>query len=128
MNCPNCGLINPEGAAWCDCGYIFASGQINPELKPPDPRTGWFDRPRSAMWKIGTSVLAVLVALGILAFGIGVSLILGFLLRGGRIHKAVEPGRAVDSRWFEAPPILLGGLLVVAIWFIVGLPAKRRHR
>jgi hypothetical protein len=25
MNCPNCGLINPETALMCDCGYDFPS-------------------------------------------------------------------------------------------------------
>jgi len=28
MNCPRCGLINPPGAGQCDCGYEFATGQI----------------------------------------------------------------------------------------------------
>ena len=28
MKCPNCGLINPESALRCDCGYDFPSGTM----------------------------------------------------------------------------------------------------
>ena len=28
--CPNCGLINPPGAARCDCGYDFAAAAVPP--------------------------------------------------------------------------------------------------
>ncbi len=28
MKCPHCGLINPETALRCDCGYDFATKQI----------------------------------------------------------------------------------------------------
>ena len=28
MNCPNCGLINPETATRCDCGYDFIEKRI----------------------------------------------------------------------------------------------------
>ena len=34
MQCPNCGLINPESAQRCDCGYDFVSKAIKePYLK-----------------------------------------------------------------------------------------------
>jgi hypothetical protein len=26
MKCPVCGLLNPEGSSWCDCGYGFKIG------------------------------------------------------------------------------------------------------
>ena len=33
MRCPNCGLINPESAMRCDCGYDFDSKSMkNPYL------------------------------------------------------------------------------------------------
>jgi len=28
MTCPNCGLINPDTAKWCDCGYDFAAKEV----------------------------------------------------------------------------------------------------
>jgi hypothetical protein len=28
MNCPKCGLINPDSAQRCDCGYDFESGKM----------------------------------------------------------------------------------------------------
>lgn len=31
MNCPNCGLISPEGAPGCECGYDFDAGQMKEE-------------------------------------------------------------------------------------------------
>ena len=35
MKCPNCGLINPESALHCDCGYNFESSRIDEEAKLP---------------------------------------------------------------------------------------------
>ena len=31
MKCPNCGLINPDSALGCDCGYNFEDKKINKE-------------------------------------------------------------------------------------------------
>jgi hypothetical protein len=28
MQCPNCKLVNPPDAMWCDCGYDFNTGQL----------------------------------------------------------------------------------------------------
>ena len=42
MKCPNCGLINPESALHCDCGYNFESSRIDEEAKLPVSKT---DRP-----------------------------------------------------------------------------------
>ena len=28
MKCPHCGLLNPDGSQWCDCGYNFESRSI----------------------------------------------------------------------------------------------------
>jgi hypothetical protein len=36
MECPNCGLLSPEGSTRCDCGYDFQSGTM-----PPRNKTWW---------------------------------------------------------------------------------------
>lgn len=28
VKCPNCGLLNPASAQWCDCGYNFQTGEV----------------------------------------------------------------------------------------------------
>jgi hypothetical protein len=34
MKCPNCGLINPDSALRCDCGYDFNSSKIEKSYIP----------------------------------------------------------------------------------------------
>ena len=36
QNCPNCGLINPENALRCDCGYDFASKTMQESYLSPE--------------------------------------------------------------------------------------------
>ncbi len=31
MKCPNCGLINPDTAYKCDCGYNFETRKVDPK-------------------------------------------------------------------------------------------------
>ena len=35
MKCPNCGLINPDSALRCDCGYDFTAQEIKESYLPP---------------------------------------------------------------------------------------------
>ena len=40
--CPECGLLNPEAALRCDCGYDFPSGIMKePYVKPIPRRSLW---------------------------------------------------------------------------------------
>ena len=39
MKCPNCKLLNPPGAMRCDCGYDFATGEIQPVSGTSRPRS-----------------------------------------------------------------------------------------
>jgi len=43
MKCPNCGLINPESALYCDCGYNFESsvGMAQLHTLPDKAITPW---------------------------------------------------------------------------------------
>ena len=44
MDCPHCGLINPDSAERCDCGYDFRSGEVGESLVPepvPSVVRGW---------------------------------------------------------------------------------------
>jgi len=36
MKCPECGLINPDTALRCDCGYDFATGDLKDSYLPPE--------------------------------------------------------------------------------------------
>ena len=44
MKCPNCGLINPESALNCDCGYNFDYNKIGKEAELSVPKA---DRPNT---------------------------------------------------------------------------------
>lgn len=35
MKCPNCRLINPPSAEYCDCGYRFATGKVDLNVSLP---------------------------------------------------------------------------------------------
>jgi len=37
-DCPECHLVNPNGALRCDCGYDFPSGTIKDSYLPPQER------------------------------------------------------------------------------------------
>lgn len=40
VNCPHCGLINPDSAECCDCGYSFVTRRP-PHGLTVEPRKGW---------------------------------------------------------------------------------------
>ncbi len=55
MNCPQCGLINPESAQRCDCGYDFQSQTVKtPYYQREGPRP---NRWGSCLWWIPASLL-----------------------------------------------------------------------
>ncbi len=79
MNCPSCGLINPENTRICDCGYNFETPECaENELIAHLTR-------KTARVKIVRSVARCLAALGIL---VGVFALLNFISPGRRSpHK-----------------------------------------
>ena len=40
MTCSACGLENPPGAQWCDCGFDFTTGKIVPSRKLDQSNAG----------------------------------------------------------------------------------------
>ena len=80
MKCPNCGLLNPESAQRCDCGFDFPSKQVKESYLPRKRVYGghfmteaerrqlirqWFDlpRPRISALALATGTVAFLAAL-----------------------------------------------------------------
>ena len=54
LACPHCGLVSPEGAAACDCGWNFATAGLpaRPEAGRPATR-GWpSPRRRAVVWTL----------------------------------------------------------------------------
>jgi hypothetical protein len=45
MNCPNCGLINPDSTLHCVCGYDFVKGVVEAPSKPAVGRRTGAARP-----------------------------------------------------------------------------------
>lgn len=42
MKCPRCGLLNPDIAQRCDCGYDFEARTVKtPYGVPPSPKRSW---------------------------------------------------------------------------------------
>jgi hypothetical protein len=43
IKCPNCGLLNPGNATWCDCGYDFTTGEVgqDPSYSDGTSSRGW---------------------------------------------------------------------------------------
>lgn len=75
MRCSKCGLENPAKAEWCDCGFVFAKGEMDAALPLPKRRSVW----RHPV-VIG---LCVLAALTVLYFGSMMALMLYIAARGG---------------------------------------------
>jgi len=69
MDCPKCGLINPDTAVCCDCGYDFKIGEFH-QPDPIDP--GKIQIPYNsgyAFSRLVTAGLVVIILLHILAIG-----------------------------------------------------------
>lgn len=92
-NCPNCGLMNPDGAMRCDCGYDFRSGTMQKasEAKPGEP-----------------SMRVLRAIVGLVAFTLPV-LVVVVGMHLDRSH--IEPGDQTTARLIE---IVLWGSMVLA--------------
>lgn len=65
MKCPNCGLINPDTAMWCDCGYDFQARaqRKRPELNQTVKRESAPDRRVLTIPSVLTYLMFILVLL-----------------------------------------------------------------
>ena len=110
MKCPMCGLINPETARRCDCGYDFASGGVERSYLSQSERESaqtvylslfigrasrnefWYFVLRNIIIIIGLSIIdAIIGTLGTFSNGIG-------LLGGIYTIAVLIPSIAVSVR------------------------------
>ena len=69
MDCPKCGLVNPETALRCDCGYDFATQSVKASYIPKIPKTTV--APLASLGdRLGGQILDSLVAAGALILGV----------------------------------------------------------
>ena len=103
MECPNCGLTNPETAEICDCGYDFKRGVRSspPEwARPPEQPPEKFSR-LLAMWSVG--------------------FLLHIPLFAGLIFVHVEPldGNLADAAF---APVIIGPIWCIGVILASRLP------
>jgi hypothetical protein len=109
MNCPRCGLINPETAQHCDCGYDFISKSVEKLYFTSSPNT---TRSRIA---IGAQVVALVLAGGAVIWGCCM------------VHVALYPG---NSGEFGGVSVLLAAVVdlpVGLVSLVVGLAVKKGY-
>ena len=111
MECKHCGLLNPDTAMRCDCGYDFAAQTMQaPYLVKPET-------PASDRW-----VRQYAIACGV---GLGIEVLL-FMMRPPFdeqpfLHNAL--GSPLGPGLFVASLLSLegGDLSSVAVWLVIGL-------
>ena len=107
MNCPQCGLINPETAQRCNCGYNFISKSVE--------RPHFGSSPNTSLSKIaiGAQVVALLLAGGAVIWGCWM------------FHIALHPG---SSGEFGGHSVLFAAMVdmpVGLVSLVVGLAVKK---
>ena len=109
MNCPRCGLINPESAQRCDCGYDFINKSVETPYFTSSPNTAL------SRIAIGAQVVALVLA--------GAAVIWGCCM----VYVALNPGASGEfggaSVLFAAVVDMPAGLLSL----VVGLAVKKGH-
>src|SRR5437016_1462973 len=63
MKCPKCGLINPEDAMRCDCGYDFKTQSMAAPTASSAPQTKQLSWKRRLLWTLLGGALASCVLL-----------------------------------------------------------------
>jgi len=135
MKCPRCGLINPDGAIRCDCGYDFKTGEVkNSFLRSSGISMGhgrhesevpveiikwnWGAFLLTWIWGLANKVYISLLAL-IPFVGIVMAFVLGF--KGNewawknKWWDSIEHFNRVQRQW------TIAGILVYILGFFTGL-------
>jgi len=107
MNCPRCGLINPETAQRCDCGYDFIGKSVQESYLTSTPSTS----PSKIV--IGAQAVALVLA--------GAAVIGGCCM----VYVALNPG---GSGEFGARSVLFAAMVDIPVGLVslvVGLAVKK---
>jgi hypothetical protein len=129
MTCSNCGLLNPDSALWCDCGYDFAQGRVKTARRTEGTHPGWLKQPRSGTWKLAMGGIWVCVLVGFVAIGLVVALpylfiFIGALGMGGPLPKdATGPLTYLVYAVVLLPVLLLLG----GFWLIASRPQQAQR-
>ena len=107
MNCPQCGLINPETAQRCDCGYDFISKSVEKPDVSSSPNT-----PPSKI-AVGAQVVALVLA--------GAAVIWGCWM----IHVALFPGASGEFGGYSVLLAAVVDLPAGLVSLVVGLAVKK---
>ena len=123
MTCPNCGLINPDSALECDCGYDFAAKRlaarrVRAERKVDSP-PGWLEQPRSETWKL---VMSFIYVVGV--FGFGAMAIFLSVFWFGRV--LIDLANLNELFWFVLTLLIV--MAIAGVSFILSRPSKRKTR
>ena len=109
MNCPRCGLVNPETAQRCDCGYDFISKSVEKPYFTSSPNT------TLSRIAIRAQVVALILA--------GGAVIWGCLM----VHIALYPGASGEFGGYSVLFAAVVDLPVGLVSLVVGLAVKKGH-
>jgi hypothetical protein len=107
MDCPRCGLLSPDGAQRCDCGYDFAERVVKESYLEAEQRRKIGD-PAAVIRELGRRD----IKLGSLCLALGIIFTVGTHVLAGR-----GQGR------FTA--ILYGAVICGLIWLLRGIDRVR---
>ena len=109
MHCPQCGLINPDIAQRCDCGYDFIrqeGGKSDSVVRPNG---------KASRAAVGAQVVALVLT--------GAAVIWGCLM----IHVAFDPGPSGEFGGYSVLFATVVDLPVGLLSLLVGIGVKRGH-
>ena len=138
MECPGCGLLSPESAELCDCGYSFATQRkeragISDAAESTTNRRVWFAHAAAGF---GVGVLCALVVLapeikswnenhtglrglGLVLYTLMVAMASGVVFVAGLGTMAIRAARKAGATMCAAG--LGAGLVALGAWMLISL-------